>query len=260
MDDQNFESPPTCASFHAEDVEPAYAALTEPTLPERLGRYRILCKLGSGGFGVVYKGYDDDLRREVAIKVPHRDRLSAGDAQAYLNEGRNLASLNHPNVVPVYDVGRTEDGLCYLVSAFIDGTDLVAWLKENRPSPREAVEMIRTVAQALHHAHRCGLVHRDIKPANILRARDGRIVVADFGLALREEDFGKGGGYAGTPVYMSPEQARCEGHRVDGRSDIYSLGVVFYELLTGRRPFNAPAIAELLEQIKHQEPRPPRQL
>ena len=120
--------------------------------------------------------------------------------------------------------------------------------------------MIATVAEALHYAHRQGLVHRDIKPGNILLDKSGKPFVADFGLALKEADFGKGATFAGTPAYMSPEQARGEGHRVDGRSDIFSVGVVFYELLVGRRPFKADTQKELLEQITTVEARPPRQV
>jgi len=228
--------------------------------PQQIGRYRIEKLLGQGGFGLVYLAHDQQLNRLVAIKVPHARLISRpDDAEAYLAEARTVANLDHAGIVPVYDVGSSENCPCYIVSKYIEGADLTTKLKQQRLKYQEAAELVATVAEALHYAHKQGLVHRDIKPGNILVGKDGQPYVVDFGLALREENIGKGPKYAGTPAYMSPEQTRGEGHRVDGRSDIFSLGVVLYELLACRRPFRGDTPAELIEQVTSYEAKPLRQ-
>ena len=227
-----------------------------------IDRYAPTRKLGEGAFGAVYLAEDRELLRKVAIKLPKRPRLTTEeDAIDFLIEARNLAQLDHPGIVAVYDVGRAHDGPCYVVSKYIEGEDLARRLKrQGRLKAKEAAELVRQVASALHHAHGQGLVHRDIKPANILLSLselEDQAYVADFGLALKTEDVQFGNQVAGTPAYMSPEQITSDVSQLDGRSDIFSLGVVFYEMLVGETPFRGNSLVDLLTNIRSRTPKSP---
>ncbi len=232
---------------------------SHPDKLDRIGRYLVLQQLGSGAFGIVFRAQDEVLKRFVAIKLLTRFQ-SPGQVDAWVEEARVLASLDHPAIVPVFDIGKTESGQPYIVSKLINGGSLSERASSQNWSIEDSVRVVTQLAKSLDYLHRRGVMHRDIKPSNILTTEEGNAVLADFGLALPETGFGKGSRFVGTPAYMSPEQARHEGHRVDGRSDIYSLGVVFYELLTGTRPFRAINLDELLECIRNIEVRPLRQI
>jgi serine/threonine protein kinase len=236
-----------------------------PVFPRELSRYDAQGVIGKGGFGAVFKAYDRTLNRDVAVKVPKPEIMSRPQVvEAFLTEARLLARLEHPGIVPCYDSGRTNDGVCYLVSKFIEGRSLAEIIPEVAGTPRrfsELVPAIASVAEALHYAHKHGLVHCDIKPANILIGADGHPVIVDFGLALLEdEQRSLPQVAAGTPFYMSPEQVRGERHRFDGRTDIWALGAVLYECSTNRRPFGGKTVAQILDEILHREPKPPRMI
>lgn len=240
-------------------VQGAFADLTPveaEALPKCIDRFEVVRKIGSGSFGVVYEGHDPDLHRSVAIKVRRRTSGYRQGDDAELEEARTIARLSHPNIVPVFDVGSTDKYPCYIVSALIDGNDVAEQLRQRKFSVDEAVELVAAIADALDYAHEQGVVHCDVKPRNILLDESGRPFLVDFGLARRDEQVIKDGQIAGTPAYMSPEQARGEGHRVTGRSDLFSLGVVLYELLTGRRPFDAESVDRLLAQVDQADPPP----
>lgn len=225
-------------------------------------RYQLQNQLGGGAFGVVFRAYDSDLQRDVAIKIPARSRTPSVQARTlWLSEAQSLAALDHEGIVPVYDFGQSDDGLCYLVSKFVDGRSLSDTMELGYLTRQDALRVIVGVAEALHHAHKRGLVHCDVKPDNILLNEDLRPVVVDFGLAVHEDQQRQQAGQVmGTPRYMAPEQIRGEVHRFDGRTDIWSLGVILYELLTGRRPFGGETQVQLFDEILHRDPKPLRMI
>jgi len=232
----------------------------DPNRPTRLGRYELREPLGKGGFAAVYRAWDSELHRDVAIKIPREELLHDPEIRSrVLREARSAARLRHPAIVPLHEVGQ-QGNQAYLVYEFINGPTMALVLRETRPAPEQAAEWIATLAEALNYAHQCGIVHRDVKPANVMMRAGIEPVLTDFGLALHSEagsTITQHGDILGTPAYMSPEQASGKGHDVDGRSDVYSLGVMLYEMLTGKVPFQAAAPV-ILHQIIHEEPTPLR--
>jgi hypothetical protein len=228
----------------------------------KLGKFLLLEVVGSGGFGTVYKARDPELDRVVAVKVPREGNVPHGEqGERFWREARSAGQLRHPAIVPVHEVGQA-DGIPYLVCDFVDGITLSDRLRASRPAPNEAAQLIADLADALQYAHQHGVIHRDVKPSNIMLDAAGKVYLMDFGLARR--DAGEiamtlDGQILGTPAYMSPEQAGGEGHRVDGRGDVYSLGVILYQMLTGELPFRGNK-RMLLHQVLHDDPRSPRNL
>jgi Protein kinase domain/Ankyrin repeats (3 copies) len=239
---------------------------TDEPMPERVGRYRLLARLGAGGMGTVYRAWDEHLDRVVALKMPRLDgppEQQALRTQRFQREARAAALVLHPNVCPIFDVGEHE-GRPFVVMACIGGPSLaqVLEVRGRLDNLAEAVALVQQVLSGIAAVHAKGIIHRDVKPANILLDLQGQAVLTDFGLARPEERGGEAltseGMILGTPAYMAPEQASAQSDRVGPRTDLYCVGVVLYRLVTGHLPFKGP-VAAVLAAIIHDDPPPPRQ-
>jgi serine/threonine protein kinase len=231
-------------------------------MPAKLGRYEIERLLGSGTMGAVYLARDNELDRRVAIKVPNADQHEDPEIrERFHREARAAATLHHRNICPVYDIGET-DGIRYITMAYVEGKPLSDVIAARGPSAQyDAARIVRTLAGALQKAHEKGVIHRDLKPANVMIDEDGEPVIMDFGLARqinRAEDarLTQSGSVIGSPAYMPPEQIECELEKIGPATDVYSLGVIFYELLTGRIPFRG-SIAAVMGQVITSQPEKP---
>jgi serine/threonine protein kinase len=225
---------------------------------DKIGKYKILGVLGKGGMGIVYKALDPDIEREVAIKTIRFDNFQEGTQKddlmtRFIREARAAGRLSHPNIVTVYDVCREQD-LTYIVMQFIEGQSLQALIDSGkRLSPPEIDALIKPVADALDYAHNSGIIHRDIKPANILIDKTNKPFLADFGVARMDTSTMTQSGTAiGTLSYMSPEQIK--GQTIDRRADIFALGIILYELLSGKMPFHGDNISTLVYKIVNEQP------
>ena len=227
---------------------------------QTISHYKILEKLGEGGMGVVYKAHDTKLGRFVALKfLPQQSNTTREEKDRFIREARAAASLNHPNVCSIIDIQEAEDRQ-FIVMDFIDGENLKSQIRKGEFSPERVVDTVLHIAEGLRSAHDRGIVHRDIKPENIMLARDGRVKIMDFGLAKLTGDPGltKAGAAVGTITYMSPEQIQAMD--VDHRTDLWSLGVVMYEMITGKLPFQGEHEAAVMYEILNVDPKAPRSL
>lgn len=229
---------------------------------KKFGQYLVTKQLGKGAFGEVYQAYDEVNQRDVAIKVFKKQlRSDSADNQDFITESTIAARLNHPNIVPMLDVGKTQDGEWFMVSRLIDGLDLDTMVKSGGLMVEESVRIVALAADALHYAHQLNLIHRDVKPANILLDIDMTPFITDFGVATEADcAVHSRDDMVGTPYYMSPEQIGLRSYAMDERSDVFSLGVVFYQLLTGKLPFEAETLEDLAVQIEERKPPEPHEI
>jgi serine/threonine protein kinase/Flp pilus assembly protein TadD len=236
--------------------------LIDDRVPVRtIGRFQLIREVGKGAFGSVWLGKDPTLDREVAVKVPRKGQLDAKESEQFFREARAAAQLKHPNIVPVHEIGKDGETI-YIVSDFVKGVSLKDRLAVNLMGMRESSELCIKVAGALAHAHEKGVIHRDLKPANIMLDDHQEPYVMDFGLAKRETGeitMTMDGQILGTPAYMSPEQASGDSHSSDGRTDVYSIGVILFKMLTGELPFRGNK-RMLIHQVINEEPPSPTKL
>lgn len=243
----------------------AAAAVSEPTEsneppPSHIDRFEIISELGRGGFGIVYLAHDPILDRKVAIKKPHPWLVDDPVAAARsLKEAQLASKLRHPGIVTIHDIREREGRIEFVVQEYIEGTTLHQLMSKRTLSIRTSVELLLKMSEAIQAAHAIGVYHRDLKPANVIVDQRGGAHILDFGLAIDEEtQIQLRGQVAGTAAYMSPEQILGDAHHLDGRTDIWALGVIFYELLTGRKPFRGNS-QEIAAQVIERAPAPPRQ-
>jgi serine/threonine-protein kinase len=238
----------------------------DDSTPERVGQsigdYQVLEEIGRGGMGVVFKARQKSLGRLVALKVLRADPDSTADVRRFRNEAEIVAQLDHPHIVPLYEVGEHAGGV-YFSMKLVEGGSLAGQLPRIAADPRAAAQLVATIARAVHHAHQRGVLHRDLKPSNILLDAEGQPFVTDFGLARRLEvdrSLTQSGAVVGTPGYMSPEQTLGNRAAVTTATDVYGLGAVLCALLTGRPPFSGETVLDTLEQGKERDPQPPSRI
>ena len=231
----------------------------EASTDTQFGRYKLLSELGRGGMGVVYEAQDPNLKRRVALKILSQPLASAKERERFMREASLMARLNHQHIVKIFDIG-VEQGKHYFTMELVDGISLAKFLQDNHPLSQQ-LRLLILSAQAVHYAHEQGIIHRDLKPSNIMITKDSEPKVMDFGLAKeiggKSQKLSKTNDIVGTPEYMSPEQTAGRAGGVDRRTDVYSLGVVLYEMLTGHTPFSAPNPMAILYKISFVEPKPP---